>query len=53
MKLYLASAAPANDRKGFMLTIPKRLLSYHHVINNMLNCDDVFNEIKKQIRRKS
>lgn len=53
MKLYLASAAPSNDREGFMLPIPKRLLSYHHVTKEMFNCGDVFNEIKKQIRRKS
>ncbi len=49
MKIYLASAAPGNEtqRERGMLPISTRLLSYYHISRKELDCEKVFEAIKK------
>jgi len=50
MKIYLASSAPGNEKihKRGMLSIRRRLLSYHAIIYKTLENDSIFNIIKKE-----
>jgi len=50
MKIYLAATAPGNEtvRKKGMLKTPRRLLSYFLILHKMLECNKVFNVIKKK-----
>lgn len=44
MKIYLACSAPGNEatkEKPLLLTITKRLLSYHHICKKMFGCDTI------------
>jgi putative protein kinase ArgK-like GTPase of G3E family len=49
MRIYLASTGPSNEthRKGGMLPIAKRLLSYYHIVTKTLDNDKVFQAIKE------
>jgi len=47
MKIYLAAAAPGNETKEKTLPIPKRLLSYWHIIDEQVGADKVFDAIKR------
>jgi len=49
MRIYLASTGPSNEthRKGGMLPIANRLLSYYHIVTKALDNDKVFEAIKK------
>ncbi len=49
MKIYLATTAPGNEvqRERGMMDIPKRLLSYWHLVGNKFECWDVFKVIIK------
>lgn len=53
MKIYLASTAPGSEER---LNIEKRLLSYHLIVTKTLQCDKIFDNIKrnngKSIRRR-
>lgn len=44
MKIYLATTAPGTEagQPGGSLAIPRRLLSYHHIVYNILGVMDVF-----------
>ena len=42
MRIYLAATAPGSEGKGKILDVPRRLLSYHHIITNQLQCNEVF-----------
>ena len=44
MRIYLATTAPGNEvwRKRGMLSIPKRLLSYYHIVQKQFEADLVF-----------
>ena len=50
MKIFLASGAPGNDsvRKEGLLLLPRRLLSYYHIYQKQLECDKIFQCIKKE-----
>jgi len=52
MKIYLASTAPGNEGgKGLLsLSIPKRLLSYHHIAHKILVSHIIFEAIKTKRR---
>ncbi len=49
MKIYLASAAPGTEGKESALPIKSRLLSFHHIKQNMFEVPHVLNHIKKEI----
>jgi hypothetical protein len=55
MKIYLATTAPGNEtiRKRGMMDIPRRLLSYYHILTKTLQVDLVFKSIKKEKRRQN
>jgi len=50
MKIYLATTAPGNEawRERGMLNIPRRLLSYYHIIKKQFECDHVFKTVQKE-----
>ena len=50
MKIYLAATAPGNEswRERGMLSIKRRLLSYHLIKFKTLECDKVFQIIKNE-----
>jgi len=50
MKIYLATTAPGNEtqRERGMLPIARRLLSYYHIKEKILQCDEVFEAIKNE-----
>lgn len=53
MKIYLAATAPGNEaiRKGGMLKIPRRLLSYAFIISKEMEQEKVFTCIVKANRQ--
>ena len=50
MKIYLATTAPGNEtwRERGMLDIPRRLLSYYHIIQRQFGVDLVFQTIASE-----
>ena len=50
MKIYLATTAPGNEqwRERGMMDIPRRLLSYYHILKNQFECRDVMKIIIKE-----
>ena len=54
MKIYLASAAPGNEtkRERGMLSIDKRLLSFYHISNKILENHKIFKCIKNEAKRR-
>ena len=51
MKMYLASAAPGNDcKERECYPIPRRLLSYYHILEKKFDIHHVLRHIIKRMK---